>query len=160
MASYVILNPVTGPGTDHQKTRFIRDGFSLLAFLFPGIWLLCHRLWIFGIAALLLQGIGLEIMGMPGLWPAGFALLLAVSIATAVEGGILSISSLSGRGFVTQDVVSARNLSEAEDIYFSGIGNEARPEIRPTQWDIPAANAGSAPTGAALGLIGYNGGRL
>jgi hypothetical protein len=160
MATYVILNPETGPGIDHQKTRFIRDGFSLLAFFLPGIWLLCHRLWILGIGALLLRAIGLEMMRMPGLWPAGFALLLAVSIATAVEGRMLSINSLSSRGFITEGVVSARNLSEAEEIYFSGIADEPAPEVRPGRWDIPAANAGAAPMGAALGLIGYDGGRL
>jgi Protein of unknown function (DUF2628) len=158
MASYVILTPVTGPGKDHQKTRFIRDGFSLLAFFFPGIWLLCHRLWLLGIGALLLQGIGLELIHEPALWPAGFMLLLAISVLTAVEGRMLFARSLSAGGFLTDGLVSARNLAEAEEIYLSGISDERPEDIRPVRWDIPNANTGGA-HGTALGLIGYDGGR-
>jgi hypothetical protein len=158
MASFVILTPGAGPGKDHRKTRFIRDGFSLLAFFFPGIWLLCHRLWLFGIGALLLQGIGLELVHDPALWPAGFALLLATSVLTAVEGRMLFVRSLFAGGFLSNGLVSARNLAEAEEIYFSGIADERPQDIRPVRWDIPATNTGGA-HGAALGLIGYDGGR-
>ena len=159
MASFVILTPEAGPGKDHEKTRFIRDGFSLLAFFFPAIWLLSHRFWLLGISALLLQGIGLELIRMPALWPAGFALLLAISVLAAVEGRMVLIRSLSARGLVADGPVSARNLAEAEEIYFSDVSDEEPQDIRPIRWDIPVANAGSAHGGAALGLIGYDGGR-
>lgn len=159
MASFVILAPETGAGEDHEKTRFIRDGFSLLAFFFPALWLLCHRFWLLGVAALLLQGIGLELIRMPALWPAGFALLLAISVLTAVEGRLMFIGSLSARGFAAAGLVSARGLSEAEDIYFSGIAPELPEDIRPVRWDVPAASASNTHGSAALGLIGYDGGR-
>jgi len=159
MASFVILTPGAGPGKYHERTRFIRDGFSLLAFLFPGIWLLCHRLWLLGIAALLLQGIGLELIEKPALWPAGFALLLAISVLTAVEGRILFIRGLSARGFVTSSLVSARDLAEAEAIYFSSISDDRPQDIQPVRRDIPAANVSIAHGAVALGLIGYDGGR-
>jgi hypothetical protein len=158
MASYLILTPESGPGKDHENTRFTRDGFSLSAFLFPAIWLLCHRLWLLGIGTLLLQGIGLELIRRPALWPAGFALLLAISVLTAIEGRILRVRALSVQGFVTNGLVSARNLSEAEEIYFSDIGDETPQDIQPMRRDIPAGVA-SAHGGAALGLIGYDGGR-
>ena len=35
MASYMILTPASGPDKDHEATRFVRDGFSLPAFLLP-----------------------------------------------------------------------------------------------------------------------------
>jgi hypothetical protein len=159
MASFVILTPETGPGEDHEKTRVIRDGFSLLAFFFPALWLLCHRFWMLGLGAMLLQGIGLGLIRMPALWPAGFVLLLAIRILTAVEGRMLIIRHLSARGFVADGLVSARNLAEAEEIYFSGMALETRTDIRPVHWDIPAARTGIGRSGAALGLIGYDGGR-
>lgn len=159
MASFVVLTPESGSGNDHEKTRFIRDGFSLVAFFLPAIWMLCHRFWLLGIGALLLQGIGLELIRMPTLWPAGFALLLAISVLTAVEGRMLFIRSLSARGFVADGLVSARNLAEAEEIYFSGVVDTRPEDIRPARWDIPGANAAPARNNAALGLIGYDGGR-
>lgn len=158
MASFVILTPANEPGRDHERTRFIRDGFSLPAFLFPSFWLLCHRFWLLGIGALLLQATGFELIQRPALWPAGFALLLSISILTAVEGRMAFIRSLSARGFVADGLVSARNLAEAEEIYFSDISNEEPQDIRPVRWDIPTNASGSA-HGAALGLIGYDGGR-
>ncbi len=158
MASFVVLTPVTGPGRDHEKTRFVRDGFSLAAFLFPGIWLLCHRFWLLGIGALLLQGIGMAFMGNAQLWAAGLSLVLAVSVLTAVEGRMLFVTRLAANGFDAVELVSARNLAEAEEIYFSGIPLEEAEDIRPADWDIRNAAAGTH-GGAALGLIGYDGGR-
>lgn len=159
MASFVVLTPDTGPGKDHEKTRFVRDSFSLTAFLFPGIWLLCHRCWVLGVGALILQGVALQLSGMPGLWAAGLALLVAISVLTGVEGRMLFIRGLAVRGFVTEGLVSARNLAEAEDIYFSGVSKEKPEDLSPVNWDIPVTTTGGARSGAALGLIGYDGGR-
>jgi len=159
MASFIVLTPETGPGSDHEKTRFIRDGFSLIAFLFPGIWLLCHRLWLCGIGALMLQGLAFELMGVRSQWSVGFALLLAISILTAVEGPMLFARSRLARGFVTDGLVSARDLAEAEDIYFSEIADSNSADIRPVERDIHVVKAGSGHSAAVLGLIGYDGGR-
>ena len=159
MASFIVLTPESGPGRDHEKTRFVRDGFSLTAFFFPGIWLLCHRFWLLGIGALLLQGIGMELMRTPALWAAGVSLLLAVSVLSAVEGRMLFASRLLANGFVASGLVSARNLAEAEDIYFSGLSEEVPEDIRAARWDIRENSAGNPHKGAALGLIGYDGGR-
>ena len=62
MATYLILTPAAGPGKDHRDTRFVRDGFSLTAFFFPGFWLLWQQLWIHGAAAFLLQAIGVALV--------------------------------------------------------------------------------------------------
>lgn len=72
MASYLILTP---PGTPDRSeasdryrdgTRFIRDGFSWKAFVFPSLWMLYHRLWLHAVAAVLLQGFALELMRHSG----------------------------------------------------------------------------------------------
>jgi len=161
MTSYLILTPATGPGRDHEATRCLRDGFSLAAFLLPGLWLAWHRLWLFAIGAFLIEGIALTLIRMPGFWPAGFAILLSVRILAAVEGRMTYIRGLLGAGWVEAGLVSARNLAEAEEIYFSnvaGTGEEA--DIPSSNWNIQTrADGYSAPGKAALGLIGYDGGR-
>ncbi len=109
------------------KTRFIRDGFSWPAFLFPTLWMLCHRLWLAGgrrpSAA---GGIALGLMRQAGSWfAAGMSLLfvccvpssraggsgLARSAGTSLRGGWLA----GGAGF-TPTV-----WRTAEEIHFSGI---------------------------------------
>jgi hypothetical protein len=158
MATYLILNPATGPGKDHRDTRFVRDGFSLTAFFFPGFWLIWQRLWIFGIAAFLLQAIGVALVRVPALWPAGFATLLGLSVLAAVEGRNLLAKRLVGSGWKERGLVSARRLAEAEEIYFADTPEESGQNIPPVRWDIPSRNNGNS-GGAALGLIGYDGGR-
>ncbi|MGO4564268.1 DUF2628 domain-containing protein [Rhizobium sp. 2YAF20] len=158
MASYLILTPASGPGKDHENTRFIRDGFSLLAFFFPWIWLLWQRLWLSGIAAFLLQMFGLALIGKAALWPAGIAILLGVSLLAAVEGRNLVARRLVAMGWKETGLVSARRLSEAEEIYFAEIPDEMATNIPSVYWDIPTHGTGNS-GGAALGLIGYDGGR-
>ena len=159
MASYMILTPVSGPGKNHEATRFVRDGFSLLAFALPGVWLLWHRLWLLAIGAFLLEGIGFALIQKPGFWPAGFAILLAIRVLAAVEGRMTYIRMLLGAGWTETGLVSARNLSEAEEIHFASIEVERPEDIPPVRWDIPSAPSSQAPRGAPLGLIGYDGGR-
>ncbi len=53
MASFLVLVPRMSNGErDDDGTVFIRDGFSVLAFILPLVWLLVHRLWF--VAALVL----------------------------------------------------------------------------------------------------------
>ena len=161
MTSYVILTPATGPGRDHEATRCLRDGFSLAAFLLPGLWLLWHRLWLLAIGAFLIEGIAMALVRIPGFWPAGFAILLSVRILAAAEGRMAYIRGLLNTGWVETGLVSARNLAEAEEIYFSdGIGTVEKADIPAVNWNIQTrADGHSAPGKAALGLIGYDGGR-
>ena len=52
MARYVILrHEEPAPPAGRPAVLAIRDGFAPLAFLFPFLWLLRHRLWIAGLAA-------------------------------------------------------------------------------------------------------------
>ena len=158
MASYMILTPASGSGRDHEATRFVRDGFSLAAFVFPGLWLLWHRLWLYAVAAFLIEGFGVALSRIPGYWPAGFSILLGVRILAAVEGRMASIRRFEGAGWNSAALVSARNLSEAEEIYFTNLPAHEAVDIPRPQWDIPAAGR-HVSRGTALGLMGYDGGR-
>ena len=57
-SSYLVLTAPSGTDSNHEKTRFIRDGFTVLGFLFPWIWLAFHQLWLYAIVAFLLQSLG------------------------------------------------------------------------------------------------------
>ena|SRR6478735_9323207 len=160
MASYLILTPPGGADRDQSKTRFVRDGFSFLAFVFPTLWLLWHRQWLAAIAAFLLQGIGGELMSREGFGPAGFAILFGTGLLVALEGRKLYADGLVARGWKEEGLVSASRLGEAEDIYFAGAENDPNEDITIKSSDIPTRSAPAARSGGpALGLIGYDGGR-
>ncbi|CAN7496594.1 DUF2628 domain-containing protein [Rhizobium rhizogenes] len=160
MASYLILTPPGGPDGNQDKTRFIRDGFSWWAFLFPTLWMLYQRLWLHAAAAFLLQGIALELIRRPGFFAAGIAILIGVRILAALEGPNAVYRRLADAGWKTEGLVSAHNLATAEEIHFSGIEPKAQENIRANNWDIPSyPNNNSGRGGSTFGLPGYDGGR-
>ncbi|TXH82978.1 MAG: DUF2628 domain-containing protein [Rhizobium sp.] len=165
MASYLILTPPGAPNRSavsdryRDETRFIRDGFSWKAFLFPTLWMLFHRLWLHAVAAFVLQGIALELMRQPGLFAAGAALLLGVHVLAAVEGPHTLGNSLVGRGWKVSNLVSAHDLATAEEIHFSQLEQEPQQDIHPKNWDISAATKNTSRPGQSFGLPGYDGGR-
>ena len=122
--------PDIGPGVastadcsgTNAQTR--RDGFSFVAFLFPTLWLLFHRLWLHALAAFILQGIGGELMRRDGPWPAGLAILFGVSVLTALEGRHLNARRLANRGWTDEGVLVAGRRDEAEDLYFADLPDE------------------------------------
>lgn len=160
MASYLILTPPGGPDGNQDKTRFIRDGFSWKAFLFPTLWILYQRLWLHAAAAFLLQGIALELIRRPGFFTAGIAILIGVRLLAALEGPNAVYRRLADTGWKTEGLVSAQNLATAEEIHFSGIQPKAQENIRANNWDILSyPNNNSGRSGSTFGLPGYDGGR-
>ncbi|AVA19740.1 DUF2628 domain-containing protein [Rhizobium sp. LEGMi198b] len=160
MASYLILTPPGGPDKNQVSTRFIRDGFSWTAFLFPTLWMLFHRLWLQAIAAFLLQGIALELIRRPEFFAAGIAILLGVHVLAALEGNHAAYRSLVAGGWKTEDLVSAPNLATAEEIHFTTTEPKAEENIRSNDWDIPTSpNNSPSRGGPSFGLPGYDGGR-
>jgi hypothetical protein len=165
MASYLILTPPGAPSRSEisdryrDETRFIRDGFSWKAFLFPTLWMLFHRLWLYAIATFLLQSLALELMRQPGFLAAGAALLLGVHILAALEGPRALGNRLVGRGWKVSNLVSAHDLATAEEIHFSQLEQEPSQDIHAKNWDIPAKNINTSRPGPSFGLPGYDGGR-
>src|SRR5690606_24655547 len=105
-------------------TVFVRDGFTVLAFLVPLLWFLWHRMWIEAglMLAVMLVLAGLDTMSsLPFL--AGFASLL-VSFALGLEAPALRMAALRRRGWHAWGVVEASNRREAEWRYAA----EAEPD--------------------------------
>lgn len=163
MASYLVLTPPGGPGKANQSTRFIRDGFSVLAFVFPVFWLAFNRLWLPAALALVLQIVAGQLTQMPGLLLAGLALGASVNLLTALEGRNLLANTLQLKGWKLDGVVSADSLDMAEEIHFLNRATPTAAEQLPVvDWGRtetaaqPAATGGNA---SAPGLLLSDGGR-
>lgn len=159
MASFVVMEPPRGTPTD--RTRFVRDGFSFLALLFPFLWLLWHRLWIeaalvFGF--MMLAGTLAETQA----WAEPLApLTLLAGLYVALEGPALRMAGLARRGWHEAGVVEAADSDEAELRWFGR--NAGRTEVSTTAvaathdgTKVPSGTSATAAS-APLGLFGYTG---
>lgn len=120
MASYVVMtdpNDRTG-----ANIRFVRDGFSLLAFVAPLIWLLWKRLWLE--AALLFAAFGMIgyaahiALGdkVPEVMP---LVSMAFGLFCALEGPTRLVADLERRGMKASQVIVASSRRMAEEIFAS-----------------------------------------
>lgn len=154
VSSYVFLVP---PDGQREDTRTIRDGFSWLAFLFPWIWLLAHRLWLHAIIAFALQAIGGVLTEEPGFGPAGMALAFAVNLFVGFEGQNFRIRNLASRGWREEAAIGASSIDLAEEIYFSNI--ETGAALKAPEWNQASGPQARQSHSTSLGLFGFDGGR-
>ena len=161
MAIYVVMEP-PGASEDDAAERavMVRDGFSLVAFILPLVWLLWHRLWIEAFVAFVASVVLMALGETTGFAFAGAALSLLVSLFVALEGPALRIAALRRRGWREWGAVEGDSAADAEIRYLAGEdeGPVAGPwtaEPRPAPaWPVSTA---PAHTGPALGLLGYPG---
>ena len=130
MAIYVVMAPA-GEGEAPEKAVFLRDGFSIAAFVFGPLWLFWNRaylaaaLWLALLTTLALGGTAL------GVRPEATGLLnLALSLALGFEGVRLVIRALERRGFRQSAIVACDNAQEAEEVFFHN-RRAARPSSQP-----------------------------
>lgn len=94
--------------------EFVPQGFSVLGFLFHGLYLLCFRAWLPGFAALILTA-SAAALPQSGLYlAAGVAAELLIRFWVGFDGLELRASALEQRGYVLVNIVSARNQDEAK----------------------------------------------
>lgn len=125
MTSYLVLEAPNGPHRDHKTTRFIADRFVWLALIAPWLWLAVNRLWLAATVvfiALLLAG---QASMLPGFEPAGILCGFAIALITALEGRNFLARHLVRKGWKMTSIVSAPDLSSAEEIYFSGLAENS-----------------------------------
>lgn len=160
MASYVFLIPPGGPEGD-ERVVVVRDGFAFFAFLLPPLWFLVHRLRFEALLALLLLVLAGFLADAPALAGLGPALGLAVCLFSGLEGRNLVVRHCERRGYRPVAALAARNLAEAEEIFFSKAPLRTRTPENPAGPD-PAA-AAFRPAGGdhrpVLGLFDLHGGR-
>ncbi len=150
MASYLVMTPSDG-ASNPDSARFIRDGFSFWAFLFPLVWMLSHRMWLYALALLLLEAFLAALGEDLGASGALVLVQLAISLLIALESGAIRQAHLRSRGYTLVAAFSAENLDQAEEIYFSSVR-------WPASSPLPAPDFASAPVppgGPVLGLFDY-----
>ncbi|MER8485049.1 DUF2628 domain-containing protein [Mesorhizobium sp. M1322] len=151
MAIYVVMEP-PGRGENRDTKAFVRDGFSLIGFLVPPLWLLWHRLWIEAALAFVAMALLSMLAEALSLGLAGPLLSLLVSLYVGLEGQALRIAALRRRGWHEWGVVAADRIDDADTRYV--LEAEAHSdEQAPPQRIVPdAAHARPAHMGIALGL--------
>ncbi len=123
MAFYAAYLPPQKSGQSEAdrlaEAALLRDGFSLSAFLFTGLWLLVKRLWLPLLAFAVIYGLIVLAQMRYGFHP------VAAAFAQLVIGGWLGLegASLAGRRLIAKgwrlaDVIEARSQEEAERRFF------------------------------------------
>jgi hypothetical protein len=113
------LYTVHEKGGVEGEVEFVREGFSLLAFLFTFLWLWVHRAWLAGFAVLganLLLGFGQSALGVPEYL--NLAIQLAIMMGTGIFGRDFYRAALARRGFTETGVATGESVEEAEMRYF------------------------------------------
>ncbi|PVB61979.1 DUF2628 domain-containing protein [Labrenzia sp. 011] len=118
MSTYIVMAPpeyenLAGDPRQSDRLAFVPDGFSFLAFLFPPVWLLVHRMWLILLGYLavtllievLAQTVGAAAMGLAA---------LIVSILFALEAQALRRWSLERKGWRVVGLVEGDGKAEAE----------------------------------------------
>ena len=132
-----------------ERFVFVRDGFYFWAFLFGGLWMIWHRMWL----VLLLYVIGaggfvlaLRAAGLPD----GVIVAVAVLIALLVGFEAATLRRWSLRRWTARGLVVAPNLEEAERRFFVAWAEHVPPAPSPSVPHSPP----SAPPAADSGVIG------
>ncbi|MFZ1814851.1 MAG: DUF2628 domain-containing protein [Rhizobiaceae bacterium] len=157
MASYLIhTQPVASSGPQHAPVRFVRDGASLLALVFPLVWLVWNRLW-FALACYLIVVAALGSWSILANDPSATILSALPGLYFWLEGNNLIAEKLERQGWEQVAIVDASSLVEAEIRYFEGFGADdlsdrsAQREMKAASgvWQNPAA---TPPAGRPSGI--------
>ncbi|MBP0582212.1 DUF2628 domain-containing protein [Labrys sp. LIt4] len=124
MPSWFVFEPAkTAPDTLEaaDKSVFVKDGFSLGAFLVTPVWLLWRRMWLVFLAWLGLQ-VALAVLTSTfslDQRAAGIVSLL-VSLCFALEANALRAWTMRRQGWRFTGIASGHTLDEAEQRHFEG----------------------------------------
>lgn len=121
-----------------EKALFLRDGFSLIAFVVPVIWLLWQRLFLAAIAVFALEvSIGWQ-AGATGFGLAAAVLPLLIGLLVALEGPSLKAWKLRRQGWRETAALMASDRAEAEIRYYARMAAGGEDGVR-THGLAPAA---------------------
>jgi len=120
--AYSVLEPATASESVVERIDrivFVREGFAILALVFPMLWLLFHRMWLVLLAfvgVVAVVNVGFVSIGLSEA-VAGWA-TLAITLLFALNANDLRRWTLERRGFELVGVVSGRNRDECEIRFF------------------------------------------
>jgi hypothetical protein len=151
MPAYAVLEPPRRNRTASEHADrfvFLRERFSLGAFLFGPLWMMWRRLWVVLIVYLVVVGLieyGLQRLEIT--WPTRAAVYVLIHLLIGLEATSLRRWTRIRRGWRDCGIVIADDLEMAERRFFDaravrrpGAGTSAMPAAAPL-----AAHAGPAP---------------
>jgi len=150
MSVYTVHQPPLRPAQaapDPERFAFVRDGFSIWAFLFSALWMLRYRMWLVLLIYLVLAtGIewGLRAVGVSGPFLGLVGLL--ISVLVGIEAGTLRRFTLSRRGWKNVGIVSGDDLEDAERRFFTAWCGSATGRAVPPPPPPPSGNPPSSPS--------------
>ncbi len=123
MAVYTVHQPplrATDTAPDPQRFVFVRDGFSIWAFVAAALWMLWHRMWLVLVIYIAVAA-GIEVVlryaGVQG--PVLGIVAVLISLLVGIEAGTLRRFTLARRGCKNVGIVSAHDLEDAERRFFA-----------------------------------------
>jgi len=165
MSVYTVYEPPRAAGAmaEPQRFVFVRDGFSLAAFLLAPLWMIWHRQWLVLVLYLLLmfavdgtlRALGASVVLV------GFAGAL-VSLLVGLEAATLRRFTLQRRRWRNIGMVSGDRLEDAELRFFASWVRQAdgrddtrhaSKQDRSQQGSMAAPSAASAEAADVVGLF-------
>ncbi len=132
-------NPPADREERAERLKFVREGFSLFAFVFPPLWMLANRLWLVLIGYLLVLGAmhgAITLFEIPDHWR--YYVTMAMSLLIGFEADVLQRWSLDRRSWRMVATVSGSNYDECERRFFEH-WVPAVPMVAPSNFDPPGA---------------------
>jgi len=132
MSIYTVCEPplrAHESAPDPERFVFVRDGFSIWAFLLAPLWMLRHRLWLAFLGYVIIV-VALSL----GLRATGASATLAnivtalVSLLVGFEAATLRRFALARRGWRNMGIVVGDDLESAERRFFDAWVNKSLPD--------------------------------
>jgi len=122
MAVYTVHQPpqrFADAPIEPERFIFVRDGFSIWAFLFAPLWMLWHRMWLV-LVCYIVMAVGLEavVRALGASEPAGTLIGLCISLLVGLEAGTLRRFTLTRRRWKNIGIVSGDDREAAERRFF------------------------------------------
>jgi Protein of unknown function (DUF2628) len=130
MSIYTVYEPplrghVSAP--DPERFMFVRDGFSIWAFVLAPLWMLRHRLWLAFVGyiiVIVLLSLGLRAIGASA--TLANIVTVLVSLLVGFEAATLRRFGLARRGWRNVGIVVGDDLESAERRFFDAWGSKSR----------------------------------
>lgn len=134
MATYTVYVPagIGDPGRRAEQTIFVREDFSLAAFVFGPLYLLYRRLWLatlVWLAAALALALASEALGLSSL--SRVALFGLLALLTGCEAGTIRQRGLTRRGYDQAALLTGLTREQAERAFFGRDGARSPPRSAP-----------------------------
>ena len=128
MATYTVYVPLGGGESRRaDRTIFIREGFSVAAFVFGPLYLLYRRLWLAAFGWIVAAALVVALVRALDLSPLQLtALVFLLALLTGFEATVLRQFGMKRRGYHAAALATRPTLEQAERAFFSG---ESLPDL-------------------------------